>query len=188
METDLDSLTVEEAIARYVGSGPSGRWQSDGDVISTDQLADILGLTANRVNVLVRQGHIPRIGKGRFDRREAVRGYCEHIRKQASGRGAANSELTEQKTRLAREQADRAEMQNAIARRELIPAAEVEREWALVLRDVRAAMLAVPPRVQQRLGHLTAHDVAAVDREIREALLEASGGKLGQAQPMKESQ
>jgi phage terminase Nu1 subunit (DNA packaging protein) len=176
METDLESLTVEEAIARYVGGGPSDRQQFDRGDTSTDQLADLLGLTANRVNVLVRQGHIPRVSKGRFDRREAVRGYCEHIRKQASGRGAANPELTEQKTRLAREQADKAEMQNAIARHELIPAADVEREWSAILRDVRAALLALPSRLQQRLGHLTTHDMTVFDREIRDVLSEIANG------------
>ena len=31
-----------------------------------------------------------------------------------------------------------------------------------VLRGVRAAMLAVPSRVAQRLPHLTAHDVAEI--------------------------
>jgi len=35
-------------------------------------------------------------------------------------------------------------------------------------------MLAIPARVQQRLGHLTAHDVQMIDREVRDALEEAS--------------
>jgi hypothetical protein len=39
-----------------------------------------------------------------------------------------------------------------------------------VLRTVRAGMLAVPSRMQQRLPHLTAHDVAKIDREVRTVL------------------
>lgn len=170
MVTHTDVPSVADAIALLVGDCTPVRTGVDSTHITTDQLADLLGLTANRVNTLVREGHIPRAGKGRFDRREAVRSYCEHIRKQASGRSAANPELTEQRTRLASEQADKAEMQNAIARRELIPAVDVEREWSSVLRDVRAAMMAVPSRLQQRLWHLTTHDVTTIDREIRDAL------------------
>ncbi|OJF93976.1 hypothetical protein AX761_19460 [Rhizobium sp. 58] len=165
-------------ILDVVGPLPTrGNFTGVGKIITTDELADLLGLTANRVQTLAREGHIPRVGKGRFDQRDAVRGYCEHIRKQASGRGASNPEYTEQKTRLAREQADKAEMQNAMVRRELIAAAEVERAWAGILRDVRSGMLAVPARVQQRLGHLTTNDIATLDREIRDALSEAANEK-----------
>lgn len=39
---------------------------------------------------------------------------------------------------------------------------------------VRSNMLALPSRVQQRLGHLTAHDLAEIDREIRDSLEELS--------------
>lgn len=51
----------------------------------------------------------------------------------------------------------------------------VEAEWSGVLRTVRAGMLAVPSRVQQRLPHLTAHDVAQIDAEVRAALVEVGG-------------
>jgi terminase small subunit / prophage DNA-packing protein len=54
----------------------------------------------------------------------------------------------------------------------LLDAAEVENEWSGVLRTVRAGMLAVPSRVAQRLPHLTAHDVAEIDAEVREVLTE----------------
>jgi terminase small subunit / prophage DNA-packing protein len=57
-------------------------------------------------------------------------------------------------------------------RRELVPATEVEAEWSGVLRTVRAGILAVPSRVQQRLPHLTPHDVAEIDAEVRAALAE----------------
>ena len=41
-----------------------------------------------------------------------------------------------------------------------------------MLRTVRAGMLAVPSRAAQRL---TAADVAAIDREVRDALTEVDG-------------
>ena len=59
---------------------------------------------------------------------------------------------------------------------ELVDAAEVETAWSGVLRTVRAGMLAVPSRVQQRLPHLTAHDVTEIDAEVRDALTEIGSG------------
>lgn len=57
-------------------------------------------------------------------------------------------------------------------RGELVEASAVEAEWANVLRTVRAGMLAVPSRVAARLPHLSKHDVAEIDAEIRGALSE----------------
>jgi phage terminase Nu1 subunit (DNA packaging protein) len=57
-------------------------------------------------------------------------------------------------------------------RGELVEAKAVEAEWADVLRTVRAGMLAVPSRVAARLPHLSKHDVAEIDAEIRAALTE----------------
>jgi len=64
------------------------------------------------------------------------------------------------------------ETANARARGELAPLAEVEREWAGVLRDVRAALLALPSRAAARLGHLTPHDLSTLDHKVRAILLE----------------
>ena len=75
-----------------------------------------------------------------------------------------------EKIRLANAQAVKVELQNAQVRNELLSAKDVEAEWSAILRDLRAAMLAVPSRVQQRLPHLSAHDVSEIDREIRDAL------------------
>lgn len=158
-------MTVEadiEALVGTVGKQP----------ITTDELADLLDLSAGRVLGLARAGHIPRVSAGRFDRREAVRAYCSYVRKNPVGRGTSNPAWTAAKTRAAEAQAEKLETSNAIARRELIPAVEVEREWSAILRDVRAAMLAMPSRLQQRLGHLTTHDITTIDREVRDVLAE----------------
>lgn len=145
-----------------------------GKTINTDELADLLDLSTNRVLELVRARHIPRVARGHYNRRDAVRAYCNYVRKHPTGRGSSDPAYTAAKTRAAEAQAEKLETANALARRELVPAVEIEREWAAVLRDVRAAMLALPSRVQQRLSHLTAHDIATMDREIRDALQEAA--------------
>lgn len=141
------------------------------------QLANLLGLTSRRVRDLVSDGVIPRVAPARFDARAATRAYCEWLREKASrGKGSQDPAYREERTRLSRHQADKAELANATLRRELIPAAEVENTWSLILRNVRAEMLAVPSRVQARLAGLSRSDVAVIDREIRDGLILLSGG------------
>ena len=86
--------------------------------------------------------------------------------------------LTAQRERIAKGQADKLEMQNAATRRELLPAGEVAEEWSNILRLVRSRMLAAPSRIQKTLGHLSAHDLDIIDREIRDALEELANNGL----------
>ena len=81
------------------------------------------------------------------------------------------AQLTTERARLAREQADAQALKNAALRRELVPAAEVERAWTDILRQVRSRVLAVPSRLRQAVA-LPADAVAALDRELRDALTE----------------
>ena len=78
--------------------------------------------------------------------------------------------LKAEKLRLTRAQADKEEARVQRERGEVVEAAAVAREWANLLRDVRNALLAVPSRCGAALPHLTAGDVATLDRQIRKAL------------------
>lgn len=138
-------------------------------------LAALLGVNRSRIAQLVRDGVLTRAGRARFDLRDSVRAYTANLRykKSPMGQGrpsSTNPDLEAEKLRLTRAQADEREAKVAAARGELVPANEVERAWAGVLKDVRAAMLAVPSRCGATLPHLNAHDIATLDAEIRHAL------------------
>ncbi len=136
------------------------------------ELADLLGITANRVRTLTRDGVIKRLAPARYDRRQTVRAYCEHLREKASRKGltAADTDaLTAEKLRVQRETADKLAIANAASRRELVPVTEVRLEWTTAATDLRNALLAVPGRLQARLN-LTPEQAAEADTEIRLAL------------------
>lgn len=152
--------------------------QDSDDQVRAIELAEWLGVSERAVADYAHRGIITRCGRAVFPLKESIRSVCHHFREAASARGATSGGLTAQRERIAREQADKLEMQNAASRREMLPAKAVADEWASVLRMVRSRMLASPSRIQQKLGHLSAHDVAIIDREMRDALEELSNNGL----------
>ena len=143
------------------------------NVVTTAALANSLGVSDRTIRDLAKRGIVVRSWPG-FALAGSVRGYCEHLRKLATGRGGepAIASATADRARLARAQAELVETKGKKLRGELVDAAEVEAEWSGVLRTVRAGMLAVPSRAAARLPHLTPHDIAEIDLEIREALIQ----------------
>src|SRR4051812_42100560 len=132
MKSDPYPSDVEDLIGP---ANPAVSTPTDADLISTDQLADLLGLDERQIRTLARQGVVKQAGRGRYHRRESVRAYCLDMRMKATGRGGNNPWIQE-KTRLAREQADKIELQNAAARGELLPATDVEASWAATFREI----------------------------------------------------
>lgn len=157
----MDKLSVEElaAIEALV---------SEPETVSAGALGEWLGLTANRVSALGRDGIIPRTDDKRFPLRSAIRAYCEHARAGATGR-RADSELAAEKLRAAKATADKLELANAKARGDLLDGKQVANEWRSIITDLRAAVLAVPSRVASRMGMDRATTVA-LDTEIRDAM------------------
>lgn len=144
--------------------------------VGARQLGEVLGLNERTVRELVSRGIVAKNGRNRYDLFPSVLAYVEHLRTVAAGRGgeAASYDLTRERARLAKEQADERELKNAILRGELVEAEAVKREWSDILRGVRSRVLSVPSRVRQSLPHLTGHDVERIDSELRRALEEAA--------------
>jgi phage terminase Nu1 subunit (DNA packaging protein) len=145
-------------------------------VIPGVDLAAWLGCSQPALVDLSRRGILIK-GPGRrggYLLRPSVKSYSEHTRKALTGRGgeAMSQAAARERARFAKESADRIALKNAVARGDLVEAADVERRWSAALRQIRASMLAVPSRCGARLPHLTAADVVEIDREVRDVLTE----------------
>ncbi|QQM31977.1 DNA packaging protein [Martelella lutilitoris] len=147
--------------------------------LSKSAFAKFVEVSPGRISQMVKQG-LPVEADGKIDVARGKLWISEninHTRAASHAKGPTlfgeekqKTSLTAERARLAKEQADAAEIKNAILRKELVHASDVEREWAAVLRKVRAGVLAVPSRVRQLLPHLTPHDVEVFDNELRRAL------------------
>ncbi|NOX41713.1 MAG: hypothetical protein GXP05_14770 [Alphaproteobacteria bacterium] len=160
----------------FAGAPP----QTKSDTSHESELAALLGITANKIRLLVRDGVLRRVAPARYSRDDAVLAYVTYLRASLAVSGglvAADAKLKAEKIRVAAAQAEKLETANKIARGETVRADFVVREWRGILGDVRAALLAVPSRCGAQLSHLTAHDIAALDAEIRIALEGLADGK-----------
>ena len=134
-------------------------------------LAALLGITRQAIGDHVRSGVLRRSGRAQFLLAETVKAYCEHLRQHArqAGRPTQGGDALKQaRTRLAEEQAELTALKTAQARNELISAAEVTRQWETTLTDIRAALLAIPGRLQG----IDRDAMTRVDGEIRAVLME----------------
>lgn len=89
--------------------------------------------------------------------------YISHLREQAAGRAASGDlDLAGERARLAKEQADRIAMQNAVTRKELAPAELIEE--VLTKAGAKASKLldTIPGELRRRAPQLTADDIAAI--------------------------
>lgn len=160
-------MTLDAEALDLLGPEPSAA--PPDRLVSTAELAEWLDLSAVRVSALGRDGILPREGDRRYPLRACIRAYVAWCRENPSGRRVKDPGLQDEKLRLAREQADKIALQNARARGELLEAADVARRWATYTTALRAALLAVPPRVAAHSG-LDRRAAATLDSEMRAAL------------------
>ena len=142
-------------------------------VVHERDLAALLGMSRQSIAEQVRSGVLDRAGRAQFELLPSVNRYCDHLRKHAGRAGRpseSNDALKAERLRLTKAQAEAQEAKNRLASGELVEAAAVAREWQTILRDVRAAVLAVSSRYGAAMPHLSASDIATLDREIRDAL------------------
>lgn len=83
--------------------------------------------------------------------------------------GAEQSELDQERTRLAKEQADKLAISNAERRGELAPVALLEQILATAGARVCAVFDAIPGKIKRRVPSLRAKDVEAIKQEIASA-------------------
>lgn len=142
--------------------------------IGGSDLCDLFGITPGMLTTLGKRDIVVRLGHDAYDLEESTRRYIASLRETASGRGGEEQvlNLTSERARLAREQADAQALKNAVLRGEYVPASDVERAWSDTLRALRSRLLAVPSRLRQSMQHLTTSDVTMIDRELRNALQE----------------
>lgn len=136
------------------------------DVLTQTELAEVLGITQPGVAQIESRG----IAERGMPAAQWLRAYCSHLREQAAGRAASGGgDLAAERARLAREQADKIAMQNAVTRKELAPAYLLEEILASAGARMGAIFDAIPGAIRRRNQAMTAADIEVIAGEIAKA-------------------
>tara|TARA_Y100000114_G_scaffold142343_1_gene148853 strand:- start:5362 stop:5829 length:468 start_codon:yes stop_codon:yes gene_type:complete len=133
---------------------------------SLSDCAKHLGIDQAVLSRLIKESILDKQDRGKYDV-DAVRlQYLKHIRNLA-GNNNNNLELGAERARLAKEQADAKEMENAVERGDLVYIEKVAKQFEQQLTKARNKLLAAPTKVAAE-----AHAAATV-KEVREIIEEA---------------
>jgi phage terminase Nu1 subunit (DNA packaging protein) len=144
---------------------------------SQSDLADQFGISRQAVSDLVRRGVLPDAPPGGYEVQTCLRLYIEHLREVAAGRASDAEDaldLVEQRARLAKEQADKQAMENAVRRGELVPRSDFVKTMQTAFVHCRAKLLSLPSKLAPLMARIET-PLEAQDRltaAINEALAE----------------
>lgn len=130
------------------------------------EFGSLVDISQQAVSDLVRRGVLPEGAPAC----EWLIAYCAHLRGIAAGRGGDGAlELTAERARLAKEQADRIAMQNALARKEQMPTYLLEEILARASSRAGRILDTIPGKLRRRLPQLGSADLAAVTQIVAAA-------------------
>lgn len=105
--------------------------------------------------------------------------YIRALREQAAGRAAAGDlDLATERARLAKEQADKVAMQNAVTRGELAPVVLIEEVLTKAAARVAGIFDAIPGMVRRRVPKLSTDELDLISVEIAKARNVVAGMSL----------
>lgn len=122
---------------------------SDSGAVDVTMLARLLNLTPRRIQQLAAEGVIPKDERGKYLLIPAVQQYVKYLQEKVGG-GSGVADLSSQRARLAKEQADKIERENAVRNGQLIPADQYVRALADVSNQAIPILESMPGELRLR--------------------------------------
>lgn len=148
--------------------------EDDGIYCDQRTLATLLGMAQPNVSQLVTDGVFMAVGRGRYDIFDCVQKFVDHVKRRHDTRRADTADFGEEKARLTRAQADKAEMEAKEMAKELVRVDDVLEEWQGILASVKGKLLSIPSKAATLVAVETNPALCQVliDDMIRETLNE----------------
>ena len=148
------------------------------------EVAAHLGVTIKYVQDLIANGTLEKKGRGEYDLDACREAYITRLREAAAGRAnSGDLNLTDERARLAKEQADAKEMENMVERGELLYIEDVVSDFEEQLMNCKTKLLAAPTKVAAEA--FAAKDVQEVqtifELAVKDALSELVGYRQKEA-------
>jgi phage terminase Nu1 subunit (DNA packaging protein) len=116
--------------------------------VSVQVIARLLMISERRVQQLANEGVIPRTETRRYNLEESVQAYIQFLQGKNVGRAMADEQIDfhEEKARLTKIQADKAQLELDEMARSLVKAEDVSREWYNAVTDCKGRLLSIPSK------------------------------------------
>jgi phage terminase Nu1 subunit (DNA packaging protein) len=139
--------------------------------VSQRDFATLIEVDTSDISSWIAEGKLPRDGTAL----EWLRAYCKRLRVSAAGRSES---LGDERTRVAKEQADKLAMENRVRRGELLEAEIVVAGWVKQVAAFRARSLAIPSKCAPLIAapNKIAHAQQVLTDAVHEALGELADG------------
>lgn len=137
-------------------------------LVSVHVLASLLNLTPRRVQQLATADIIPKPERGKYDVKGSIQGYVKFLQEKAFSKAVRETDLRAESIRLKKAQADKAELEAAVASGDYLPLEEVA-DFINEIAVIYATQL-------NALGGRLANELSGIANpaEIRRRLLEES--------------
>jgi len=148
---------------------------------SQSEISAKLGINTATFKDFVARGVIEERERGQYTYEECSKQYLAHLREIAAGRMTVDGlDLSAERARLAKEQADAKEMENMVERGELLYIDDIIRDFEEQLINCKTKLLAAPTKIAAEIH--AARDVAEVQSIMEEAVKEALSELVGYRQ------
>jgi phage terminase Nu1 subunit (DNA packaging protein) len=143
--------------------------------ITRQSLAGLLDLEMTSITELARSGIVVGSGvRGRYLLAPSVRNSVRHLREVAAGRQGKELNAVDENARLKIVQRKNYELKNAALEGAVVSMDDLTEAWGAIVGTIKAMVLSIPARCQEKLPHLPLGDVDAIRKVARKVLLETS--------------
>ena len=140
------------------------------------ELAEHLDLSTKRISELIRDGILPsKMGRSPINIDVCRIAYISYLRKLGGyHKKSGGGDIAEEKTRLTKAQADKAELEVSELEGQLIPAQLVQDTWTDMVANVRSKLLGLPSRIAHQVIALETYPEAEqlIKENVHDALSE----------------
>ena len=142
--------------------------------VTGSELATLLGLSDRRVQQLVKENVIRKAKRNTFILIDAIQDYVNYQAGKNLGNYSKGENYQEEKARLTKLQADKAELEVESMSANLVPADDVSRHWYQIITDGKNRLLTVPSKAAPIVAAETEAGMVQdiIDDLMREALEE----------------
>lgn len=109
-------------------------------------IAKLFMISERRVQQLVKKGVIPKNEHGRYELVPTVQGYVRYLQERAIGRTGMPEDYQQEKARLTKIQADKAELELNEITGSLVSSEEIALEWFQMITDCKTRLLTIPAK------------------------------------------